>query len=130
MAGTYTDIVEIVAPSSAGAGDLVNVEVKVRNLYTAPIYIAVSGRYNGVDIAFSPDWPVVEAGAIQSFTASFTMPNNDILLEAWSFYWTGTEPYQDDYDYVDIPLAVVIYQGTISRKEVEYDGRTAGIPVS
>jgi len=73
----------------------------------------------------------VGAGATYSFTRSFTMPNKDVRLEVWSFYWIGTEWYQDDYSYVDIALAAPpeIYAGTISRKELEYDESRGGIPV-
>lgn len=128
--GEYTEIVDIIAPSEAAAGDLVSIAVRVRNLYTTPIYIAVSGRYNGVDFAFDPEYARVGAGTTYSFTKAFTMPNNDIRLHAWSFYWTGEEWYPDDYSYVDIALAAPpeIYAGTLSRKELEYDGRRAGIP--
>ena len=128
--GDYTDITAIYGPAEAAYGDLVSVEVRVRNLHTGPIYIAVSGRYNGIDISFSPEYASVDAGATYSFVSSFTMPNNDVRLDVWTFYWTGTEWYQDDHEYVAIALAVPpeVYAGTISRKELEYDGRTAGIP--
>ena len=106
-AGTYTDIVDIIAPSEAAPGDKVSIEVKVKNIWDYPFYIAVTGRYNGVDIAFSPDYANVGAGATHSFASSFTMPNNDVKVDVWSFYWTGSEWYQDDHDYVNIPLKVL-----------------------
>ncbi len=58
------------------------------------------------------------------------MPNKDITINIWSWYWTGTEWVQDDYRYVDIPLAEVVepYKGTISKMELEYDGARANIP--
>ncbi len=129
--GAFTEIVDIIAPAEADAGDLVNVEVRARNLHTGPIYISVAGQYNGALISFSPDYATVEAGATYSFTASFTMPNNDIRLNIWSYYWTGEEWYPDDYSYVDIALVAPpeVYAGTISRKELEYDASRAGIPV-
>lgn len=126
--GAYTDIINIIAPSQAWAGDPVSIEVQVRNLHAAAIYIAVSGRYNGVDIAFSPEYATVDAGGTYSFTSSFTMPNNDVRVHIWSFYWTGAEWYQDDYDYIDIAL-LVEYKGTLSRKELKYDTTTGSIPV-
>ena len=130
--GAYTDIVSITAPSSAKYGDTVSVTVQVKNLASYAIYIAATGRYDGVDIAFSPDYASVGAGATYSFTISFTMPNNNIKLEAWSWYWTGTEWYQDDYEYVNIALAAApeVYAGTISRMELEYDSARASIPAS
>lgn len=131
--GTYTEIISIIAPSEAGYGDLVSIEVKVKNLTDYPIYIAVSGQYDGVDTPFSPDYATVGAGAIYSFTSSFTMPNNDVRLQVWSWYWPPMDVwYQDDYGYVDIALEVEAppeYQGTLTRKELEYDEIWRGIPV-
>lgn len=106
-AGYYTSIEAIIAPSEAASGELVTVEVRVRNLHTTGIYIATTGRYDGVALFFSPDYANVGAGEIYSFLASFTMPNNDVRLDVWSWYWTGTEWIQDDYSYVDIALKVV-----------------------
>lgn len=129
--GAYTELVAIIAPAEAAAGDLVTVEVRVKNLYTGPMYISVAGQYNGTLISFSPDYASVGAGATYSFTTSFTMPNNDIRLHVWSYYWTGEEWYPDDYSYVDIALAAPpeVFAGRISRKELEYDGVRSGIPV-
>ncbi|GAI73550.1 unnamed protein product [marine sediment metagenome] len=53
-AGYYTDIINIIAPAQAAAGETVWVEVWVRNLHTTPIYIATTGRYNGVSLFFPP----------------------------------------------------------------------------
>jgi len=128
-AGAYTDIISIVAPASAKYGAAVSVTVKVKNLATYAIYISVTGRYDGVNIVFSPDFASVGAGATYSFTKSFTMPNKSIKLEAWSWYWDGAKWYQDDYEYVNIALAEV-YKGTISKKELEYDSARASIPAS
>ncbi|GAI90497.1 unnamed protein product, partial [marine sediment metagenome] len=102
--GAYTEIEEIIAPVQAAPGDLVTVEVRVRNLHTGTIYIATTGRYDSVDILPTEDYAIVDPGATRSFYFSFTMPQNDVELRVWSFYWIGTEWYQDDYSYVDIAL--------------------------
>jgi len=130
-AGYFTDIIDIIAPPEAAPGVLLTVRARVKNLYSTPIYIATTGSYNGVDISFSPDYAIVQPGAIYSFTYSFTMPNNDVRLHVWSFYWGEDAWYQDDYSYVDIALAVPpeVYAGTISRKELEYDETRSSIPV-
>jgi len=129
--GYYTDIVSIIAPSEAAYSDWVSVEVRVKNLADYAIYIAVTGRYNGVDIALSPEYATVDPGATYSFTHAFTMPNNDVRLEAWSFYWIEPDWYPDDYDYVDIALAVPpeVYAGTIIGIELEHNGTQEGLPV-
>jgi len=102
--GAYTDIVAIYGPAEAVYGEPVTIEVVVKNLATFPIYVAATGRYNGVDVAFAPDYAYVDAGGTYSFTASFSMPNKTITLDVWSFYWTGTEWYQDDHEAVTISL--------------------------
>ena len=104
-AGAYTDIVNIIARASAKYGDKVDVTVKIKNLASYTIYIAATGHYNGVDIAFIPDYAAVGAGETYSFTKSFTMPNKSIRLHVWSWFWIGTDWYQDDYEYVDIALS-------------------------
>jgi len=129
-AGYYTEIREIITQSEAAAGETVWVEVWARNLHTAPIYISVTGRYDGVNLLY-PDYATVDAGATHSFVSSFTMPNKDITIDIWSWYWTGTEWVQDDHSYVDITLAEVVepYAGTISKMELEYDEAQPSIPV-
>ena len=102
--GNYTEIVGIIAPSETASGAKVSIEAKVKNIWTKSFYIAVTGRYDGVDIAFKPDYANVGAGATYSFTSSFTMPNKSVKVDVWSFYWTGTEWSQDDYRYVNIAL--------------------------
>jgi len=105
--GSYTEIVGITAPSEAASGAKVSIGVKVKNIWDKSFYIAVTGRYDGIDIAFKPDYASVGAGATYSFTSSFTMPNKSVKLDVWSFYWTGTEWHQDDYRYVNIALAAL-----------------------
>jgi len=118
VAGTYTDITEIVAPSSAAAGGAVQVMVKVKNTFSLPLNIAVTGRYNGVDVSFSPNFATVGAGATYSFTSSFTMPNRSVKLDVWSSYWVDYVGwYQDDYEYVNIALAAEL-QPSISQFQI------------
>jgi len=97
----YTDIVEVIAPDKAIVGDTVQVIVRVKNLYTEAIYIAVTGRYNETNLSFSPPNAAVSAGQTYDFTTFFTMPQKDIRVHLWSWYW-AREWYQDDYTYKDI----------------------------
>ncbi len=108
--GAYTDIVSIIAPSEAAPGAIVNIEAQVKNLGTFSFYIAVTDQQDGVDIAMTPDYASVDPGATYSFYGSFTMPSKSVRVYVWSFFWTGTEWYQDDSAYVDIALAVLAPQ--------------------
>lgn len=128
-AGTYTDIISITAPASAKYGDAVSVTVKVKNIFSLPLNIAITGKYNGVNISFSPSFKSVGAGATYSFTSSFTMPNKSIKLDVWSSFWVDYVGwYQDDYEYVNITLAAV-YKGTITKKELDYQDRWQAFPL-
>ena len=109
-AGAYTSITEITAPSSAMAGDTVDIVVRVKNLSTYSFYIAVTASYDGVTIPITPDYQSVNPGAIGVYNGSFTMPNKSITLDVWSFYWTGTEWYQDDHSAVSISLLTLTPQ--------------------
>lgn len=129
MAGLYTEIVEIIVPPEAAAGDLVEVEVRVRNAWGGYLYIGVSGSADGIEPVFSPDNVYVAPGGIASFTASFTMPEHYVFVNVWSWVWIEYW-YQDDYAYALIDLTVIeLFTGTISRKELEHDSTRSAIPV-
>lgn len=107
--GTFTDITDIIAPSEAAYGDTLTVEVRVKNLYSEPLSIAVGGRANGIIVPFGPESATVLPGHTYAFIGHFVMPNRNVRLEAWSSCWKGVEWYQlsDDYAYVDIALKEV-----------------------
>jgi hypothetical protein len=104
-AGTLTEIIDIIAPSSANAGDLIGVTVAVKNLSDDSLPIScATALYDETPLDFIPEYLWVEAEEVVSFSASFTMPNKSIRLHVGSFYYTGTEWVQDDYSYIDISL--------------------------
>ncbi len=93
----YAEIVEIVAPSQAAPGDLVNITVRIKNLYSDVISIMVAGvlEYGGSlqpGISFTEYSANVDAGAIYSFNGSFTMPDSAVTIHAYS-YWYGSDGY-------------------------------------
>ncbi len=103
----YADIVEIQAPASARAGELVSIGVVIKNLVDYGFYVSVTGVVDGIEIPFSPDNAVVDPGAAYIFSGSFTMPGNKVRVTANSWFWSGSEWVQDGEDYVDIALAAV-----------------------
>ncbi len=106
----YADIVEIVAPNQASPGELVNVEVKVKNLSDYGFYIAVSAVVDGSQIPITPDYAGVDPGATSSFYGSLTMPSSRVTITAYSWFWTGSEWYRDDQMTKDIALATLTPQ--------------------
>ena len=127
MAGTYTQIVGIEAPSSAGAGETVPVTISIRNKYSASVHVAAVGVCNNERfISWEKYW--ISLGETHSFSGSFVMPDRDVTIHAYSYYEAGDGGwYFDDEAEMTVSLAE-IFAGTISRKELEYDGNRTGIP--
>lgn len=103
-AGSWTEITAIYGPSEAAYGDTVDIAAYVKNLGSYGFYIAANGQYNGTGFVMSPVSAGVDPGASQRFAYSFTMPNKDITLQVWSYYWTGSDWVEDDHKSVVITL--------------------------
>jgi len=129
MTGTYTDIVDIVAPDSAAQGERVDVTVKVKNIDTTFYHwVACVAIYDG-SAHFIDAEAFLAPGETHSFSGRFTMPNKAITITAYSYYSYYGEWIPDDEASKDVVLAEV-FEGTISKKELEYDEARADIPAS
>lgn len=104
----WADIVTVMAPQSALAGELVNIVVRVKNIGGYGFYAAVSGIYDTTEFYFSPDYQGIAPGETLYFSGSFTMPSKKVRVTVYSFFWTGSEWYKDDEDYIDINLAGLV----------------------
>jgi len=125
--GLWTDIVEIIAPSSATSGEQVSISIKVKNILTYAFSIGVSVAVNGGFATLTP--ALTQPGATTTFSASTIMPNRDVTVTITSYFVVSEyEWYPDDEQSVVITLAEV-FTGKISRKELEYNGARSAIPV-
>ena len=93
----YADVVSIIAPGEARAGERVDITVKIKNTYSSTIGIMVGGA---LEMGITP-WPTitfpdsqanVAAGATQSFAGYFVMPDADVVIHAYSYYY-GADGY-------------------------------------
>jgi len=126
--GAYTDIVEIDAPSSAAAGERVPVTIKIKNTWDYNLLIAADAIYDAIPFLHIEYW--VSPGETHSFSGSFTMPDTGVTIHASSSYWLFGDVWElDDEAEKDVSLAEV-FEGTISKKELEYDEARGAIPVS
>jgi len=129
MAGTFTEITLIDAPSSAVAGEQVAVSIIIKNLYTDTIHVSCVGVLDSVDrfIDWKDFW--IPAGYTHLFAGSFTMPDRDVTIHGYSYY-EGVDGnwHSDDEASKDVSLGEVI-KGTITKKELEYDSTRSPIPV-
>jgi len=128
MTGTYTDIVEIVAQSTAIAGARVDVTIRIKNKYSASVHVAAIGVLDSEErfIDWLDYW--IPAGATHSFSGYFYMPSKSVTIHGYS-YFEGTDGYWhfDDEDAKGVELSAAP-EGTITRKELEYDEARASIP--
>ena len=97
----YTYITEIVAPTSAAPGETVEVIVRIKNTYTWAIDIMAGGALeHGVSpwptINFPVNQATVGAGLVHSFLGYFTMPDADVNVHAYSYYWSPEGWVWDD----------------------------------
>jgi len=140
MAGTYTDIISITAPSEAAAGEKVNITVNIKNTFSSVISIMVGGALEyGVSpwpqITYPSDWANVNAGATQSFSGYFTMPyyppGKIITIHAYSYYYDGSGWHFDDELTKDV-ITVAGPSGSITGKWVNKspEGNNLSIPAS
>lgn len=104
MAGTYTDIVEIVAPSEASVGGRVDVTVKIKNIDT--IYwhlVACVAVVNG--LRFIDEAVVIPSGETYLYSGAFLMGGGDVTIHAYSYYPYYEEWILDDEKTKDIKLS-------------------------
>lgn len=125
-AGTYTDIVGVDAPSSAAPGTVVSITVRIKNTYSSIIGIMVGGALEyGVSprptISFPDSIKNVDAGATESFLGSFVMPNKDVVIHAYSYYYGSDGLWYFD-DELTIKVSVGIEQPVFSNLSVTYAG--------
>lgn len=98
------DIVEVVAPASAAAGDTVIVDVKVKNLGVTNNYIAVTGNYDSTWLPFQFDYLNVAPQETVVFRGAFTMPSRKVKVTLWSWYWDGRQWVLEATAHIDIDL--------------------------
>ncbi len=99
----YSDI-SIVAPSSARDGEMVAVEVRVKNLVNYTIYAIPVLRVDGV-WAEEGSYEAITPGQIRVWNFSFIMPSKSITLTAES--WCESS----DYYYFEWHLDDIATQG-------------------
>lgn len=115
MAGIKTDIVEIVAPGSAAAGQTVGITIKVKNISGELLCVLVAGA---LEYGVLP-WPTITVpinqiifgpGVIQPYSAYFTMPNASVKIHAYSYYYVPEYGYFvfDDEEVRNVSLGVLV----------------------
>lgn len=109
----YADIIEIVAPSSAGEGEIVTIQVGIKNIADFAITVLkAAGFYDGGKLLASVSFPtpsnVINPGVTYYSVGTFTMPSSSGHLTAYSF-WRGADGTWnlDDEMTKNISLAVV-----------------------
>ena len=126
MTGVYTDIVEIIAPSSARAGEWVAVTIKVKNIWTYSLGVWTTGIYDSEELFIDfEDW--IPAGSTHEYMGGFIMPDRDVTIHAYTYYLAEDGYHFDDEAEKAVSLEEVL-AGTISRKELEHDAARDYIP--
>jgi len=120
MTGTYTDIVQVLVPSSAAPGESVRIEAQVKNIYPAgSMTITVTGKINDTPVHFGSVGYIVPYGTTRSFYQSFIMPNSNATIHVWSWFYTADGNWvQDDWVSAVVKVAGDVADGIIVSKWV------------
>jgi len=87
LAGAYTDIISITAPSSAAAGEIVNVTIIIKSTANVPLTVSVAGVYDSEERFIDGLTATIYPGLTHSFSGSFAMPSSACTIHAYSSYW-------------------------------------------
>jgi hypothetical protein len=103
----------VTKPYKAAAGDSVMLSIYVRNLLTEPMWIALLGTLNGVDVGFL-GYAEFQLGDYFYYPPggddTFTMPNEDVTLEVYTLWWDWSKNEwigPDDTDSITIQLSAI-----------------------
>ena len=103
----YADITKIDATSTASEGDVVTVDVSVKNISVTDQYLTVTAKFDSTVIPFQFDYLLLSPGQTVIFRGSFTMPSKSVTITAWSWYWDGSDWVQDDHYEKQISLSQI-----------------------
>lgn len=100
MAGTYSDVVENIAPDTAQAGQTVNVTIKIKSKCSDIFTVACIGVYDSEERFI--DWLTynISPGETHSFYGSFVMPyyppGKVITIHGYSYYYGADNSWHFD----------------------------------
>jgi hypothetical protein len=135
----YADIIEIVAPSQAAPGSRVDITVRVKNLYSAPIGIMVAGvpEYPGLPggvyiDGLYPQQAVanVNAGATYSFSGYFNMPNSQVTIHIYSYWYGADNAWHLDDEMTRSVSLTPSYTGQITGVVIRKNSSDLSVPAS
>jgi len=102
------DIVKVDAPVSVLPGDYAIVDVTVKNISGSDKDIAITGVFDSSNITEQFNDLILSPSQVVVFRGWFIMPNDNVRLTIWSWYWNGTSWVHDATNYVDISLATLV----------------------
>jgi len=83
--GNYLNIASVSAPSEANAGDIVNISVYLTTPQSERVFAIVTANANGVVFTTDSHW--VDPGVQRIFGFSFVMPEGDVTIWCWAYFW-------------------------------------------
>lgn len=122
----------ITVPASAQEGEKVSVSVLLKNvssygyMYKTEIY-AVPDLFPDFRIGTIEKY--INSGATFTAYGSFTMPASNTTVFVWVERWAVDHWVYDATATKVVSLEVPEFAGTISKKELDYDGTRRTIPV-
>jgi hypothetical protein len=109
MANTFiTDIITAVGGEPrdyASPGEAVVVSVRLKNLGGQGLYIKTTGVWDSSQLSFTPSDAWAEYLQTIYFLSNFTMPNGNVKVTAYGWWWDGYQWVNGSWKEKDLLLA-------------------------
>ncbi|MBA7476033.1 hypothetical protein ES707_11408 [subsurface metagenome] len=104
--GPYTTV-EITAPWSARPGEIVNVSIKVTNIWTDPFEVWSQCAAPDVGDYIIDETEVINNGQYKTYYGHFTMPDYTCKVRAYTYYQSDSSWYPDAYEEQDVAVLLL-----------------------
>jgi hypothetical protein len=109
MANTFIlDIITAVGGEPrdyASAGEAVVVSVRLKNTGSQGLYISATATWDSTQLSFDPAYAWAEMLQTIYFRANAIMPNKDVKVTAYGWWWDGSQWINDSGKEKDLLLA-------------------------
>jgi len=89
-------------------GEAVVVSVRLKNIGSQGMYISVTAAWDSTQLNFDPAYAWAEMLQTIYFRANFIMPNKDVKVTAYGWWWDGYQWLSDSWKEKDLLLPAAV----------------------
>jgi hypothetical protein len=93
-------------------GEAVVVSVRLKNIGSQAMHISTTGSWDSAQLNFDPAYAWAERLQTIYFRANFIMPNKDVKVTAYGWWWDGYQWLSDSWKEKDLLLPAAVPEFT------------------